>query len=269
MNGTPNESLPVAALQTAPTVLQPANPMDRDAMEFIYGLGCNNRAYTVQEIQGATYVNTDGLTRIDKYERPAPDTFIPKTLSGLVDWLKADVDKFFAIFPMLYVHVSGVRNVKVLSPVHGETNVRDVLAECEYEAPEIPFNKYVGQEEFLIALQTRFCEGPNRDALAKTVGNLQISDSVQLADDGVSQRITMKTGVASVAEVPFENPVHLAPRRTFPEVEQPSSPFIVRFKKEGVAIFEADGGAWKIDAITTVGEWLQNELSGLPVTIIA
>ena len=268
MNENPNQEAPaVAQLQTE--VLQPDNPMSADAMEFIYGLGKANRDYTVKEINGAIYVNTDGLTRIDKYEPEAPAAFGPRTLSGLVDWLKADVDKFFEKFERLYVHVSDVRTVEVLSPVHGAKNERDILAECAYSAPDIPFNRFISQEEFLIMLQTRFCEGPNRDALAGTVGNLRISDDIQLADDGVSQRITVKSGVASVADVPFKNPVCLAPLRTFPEVEQPSSPFIVRFKKEGVGIFEADGGAWKVDAITTVGEWLKEQLEGLPVTIIA
>ena len=269
MSNTPAEQTPITAVAN-PSFMQSTNPMDRDAMQFLYELGCRSRDYKVQEINGAIYVNTDGLERIDKYEPPALDTFAPRTLSGLVDWLKADLDKLFELFDKLYVHVDATNNVKVYSPVHTSKNRRDLLAECEYTPPPIKFDNYMGQEDFLIMLQTRFCEGPNRDALAKTVGNLRISDEMQLADDGISQRVTVKTGVASIAEVPFENPVHLAPRRTFPEVEQPSSPFIVRFKKEGAAaIYEADGGAWKITAITAVGEWLKEQLDGLPVVIIA
>lgn len=37
----------------------------------------------------------------------------------------------------------------------------------------------------------------------------------------------------------------------------------------GVALFEADGGAWKIAAIRAIGDWLKDKLSDLPVIVIA
>lgn len=57
------------------------------------------------------------------------------------------------------------------------------------------------------------------------------------------------------------NPVELAPYRTFLEVEQPESQFIFRMKDgPRCAIFEADGGAWRNQAITNIREYLKNEL---------
>ena len=54
--------------------------------------------------------------------------------------------------------------------------------------------------------------------------------------------------------------------RTFLEVEQPKSEFILRMeqdKYDGIAcaIFEADGGAWKIAATKAIKDYLQFELA--------
>ena len=70
-------------------------------------------------------------------------------------------------------------------------------------------------------------------------------------------------GVASADDVIVPNPVELAPYRTFLEVEQPSSSFIFRMKNgPRGAIFEADGGAWRNQAILNIKEYLTKELAG-------
>lgn len=78
------------------------------------------------------------------------------------------------------------------------------------------------------------------------------------------KKVTIKTGVASVAEAQVPNPVTLAPYRTFPEIEQVESKFIFRMK-EGprAAIFEADGGAWKNETMFLIKEYLKDELKDL------
>ncbi|GET15220.1 hypothetical protein SN4111_14820 [Ligilactobacillus agilis] len=70
------------------------------------------------------------------------------------------------------------------------------------------------------------------------------------------------------------NPVLLAPYRTFIEVKQPENKFIFRMK-DGPrgAIFEADGGAWRNQAIlnikTFLEEQLANEIASGKITILA
>ena len=70
------------------------------------------------------------------------------------------------------------------------------------------------------------------------------------------------------------NPVTLKPYRTFLEVDQPASDFIFRMKEYsgsiGCALFEADGGAWKMEAMQNMEAYLQDELKGLDqFTVIA
>ncbi|KHO31340.1 hypothetical protein OR63_10900, partial [Clostridium tetani] len=84
-----------------------------------------------------------------------------------------------------------------------------------------------------------------------------------VGDDGVSQAATIKTGVASVNEVKVPNPVVLAPFRTFPEIEQPESKFIFRMQSgPRAALFEADGGAWRNEAMIKIKAYLEEQLKG-------
>jgi len=62
------------------------------------------------------------------------------------------------------------------------------------------------------------------------------------------------------------NPIRLRPYRTFREIEQPASLFVLRLQKgrDGelprAALFEADGGQWKLEACQAIKHWLDMEL---------
>jgi hypothetical protein len=65
--------------------------------------------------------------------------------------------------------------------------------------------------------------------------------------------------------------VTLAPFRTFTEVEQPASDFIFRAKQmkpdslPQLALFEADGGKWRLAAIENIAAFLRNHATGVQV----
>lgn len=100
-----------------------------------------------------------------------------------------------------------------------------------------------------------------------------MENDAQTADDGMSQRITIKDGVSAVTDAIVKNPFLLTPKRTFEEIAQPVSPFVFRVRKGSsgpeLALFEADGGAWKNEAVAKIGEWLKEKLSDLAVVVIA
>jgi hypothetical protein len=89
------------------------------------------------------------------------------------------------------------------------------------------------------------------------------------ADDGVTQQVTTRKGLAfGVENTPVPRIVTLMPYRTFAEVDQPASTFILRLKqgqREGeppqAALFEADGGRWKLEAIQSIREYLDDRLN--------
>ncbi len=116
-------------------------------------------------------------------------------------------------------------------------------------------------------------ENNDKAKILKIVGNIKDKAVRQYGDDGITQQVTAKTGLALVEDVPVPNPVMLAPFRTFMEVEQPESKFVFRMKRgdDGpeCALFEADGGAWKLEAMKRIKAYLQAELDGTGIAIIS
>lgn len=269
------EHMKEVELQTMEVKTHEAIPMDADAMRFLYELGTKSRDFKAVEIGGRTYVNTENgeLQELEPFEEPVPTGFKAFTLFGLVRWLKEDVEGLFAKFPRLYVQVQSPTEVAVLTNGIGRYKARECVAFCNAEIPRIRFDEYMDQESFLIHLQTRFQDKEDFETVAGLAGNVRREYEAKNADDGISQRVTVRDGVSAVKEAIVKNPFTLAPNRTFEEVEQPVSPFVLRVHKEEdnleVALFEADGGAWKNEAVKRVGAWLEEQLFGLPVVVIA
>ena len=67
-------------------------------------------------------------------------------------------------------------------------------------------------------------------------------------------------GVALQANEAIRPIVRLKPYRTFQEVEQPESPFLIRVSERGISFTEADGGMWKLTARETIKKFLEKRL---------
>lgn len=100
--------------------------------------------------------------------------------------------------------------------------------------------------------------------MLKVTGNIKEEVVKNVGDDGVSQSVVMKSGIASVTEAIVPNIVQLAPYRTFTEIDQPTSDFVFRMRTGvEVALYEADGGAWRNKAMQDIKTYLQSELEGI------
>lgn len=190
------------------------------------------------------------------------------TLTGLVDYIKSDLDK---LPEKLLIQVISPREVALYSPLNADRE-REQYISAEAILPDnVVYDRFIGTEQFNIMLQSAFVDVGTKSALLKYTGLIQDEAVKTTGDDGVSQQVTVKTGVASVGQAIVPNPVELAPYRTFPEVEQPISKFIFRMQ-EGprAALYEADGGAWRNKAILSIKEYLQEDLKELEnIEIIA
>lgn len=221
------------------------------------------------------YIFYGGEYRLVRDAEPLKERFAPVfkafSLQGLVDYIKADVDGVFRDKDKRHiVSVDDVDVVRVYTPVIGWHRERACVVECRALLPQIPFGRFLETDEFQIMVQTRFADDPNREDVLKLSGNVVGEQSLQKADDGVSQRVTAKTGVVSMSQVIVKNPIKLVPLRTFHEVEQPTSPFVLRFNESSeAALFEGDGGAWKIKAVENVKNWLRAQLKDCNVEVIA
>lgn len=88
--------------------------------------------------------------------------------------------------------------------------------------------------------------------------------SVSTNDNGVTQTVEARQGVALNALVEVKPRVLLRPFRTFLEVEQPESEFLLRVHpEEGIGFFEADGGIWKLEAKKNIADYFNTNLADL------
>lgn len=88
--------------------------------------------------------------------------------------------------------------------------------------------------------------------------------SVSTNDNGVTQTVEARQGVALNAMVEIKPRVMLRPFRTFLEVEQPESEFLLRVDPdEGIGFFEADGGIWKLEAKKNIADYFLKNMGDL------
>lgn len=232
--------------------------MTRDALQYIAGL----KKAEVIEINGENYTDKE-VHRVDRVLRAA--SIKMGTLTGLLDYLKADID------PMpdkMIVQVVSPTTVSVFSQLDMDRK-REELVRVEADVPDFNYGQYIGQENFIIALQAKFLAGDDRCLLLKFAGTVKDESIAEYGDNGVTQKATIKTGISTVSDAIVPNPVTLRPFRTFVEVEQPESRFVFRMRQNegrGVecAVFEADGGAWRNTAMENVKRYLQTELKDFP-----
>jgi hypothetical protein len=227
---------------------------------------------TITAIQGAVaaeFFEHDGtmysskklyeITPEDPSQLPSQAAMKSFTLQSIVDYVKTH-----GITPAAGVvaHVLDHSKVELVTLPAGHYKQRDLFLTAISEWPVgLKFGSWLDNETFMIQLQALYLETDERDRAAKLIGNIRTEASVGTEDDGVTQRIEAKTGVARVSTVDVTNPFTLAPFRTFREISQPESPFILRVRQGGdAALFEADGGSWKLTAIQRIRDWLVAEL---------
>lgn len=232
--------------------------MTRDALQYVVGL----KTAEVLDINGERYVDKD-VYRVENELRASAIQM--NTITSLVDYLKAGVD---TMAEKMLVQVVTPTKVRVLSMLDADRK-REELVDVEAMIPDFEYGRYMGNERFIIALQSKFIDNDDRALLLKFSGTVKDESIAEYGDDGVTQKATVKTGITSVGDAIVPNPVKLQPFRTFIEVTQPESAFVFRMRQadgRGVecAIFEADGGAWKNAAMKSIKEYLQNELAELP-----
>lgn len=230
--------------------------MIKEALQYIVGLS----APCIREIDGETY-SDKVLNRV--VHNPKADAISLTTLRSLVDYIKSEAD---TMEEKMFIHVNGPASVTMYSQLDLDRN-REYMVKVNAELPEFPFDKFVGHEQFIIGVQSKFIQNEDSGLLLKFAGTVEGGTIADYGDDGVSQKATVKTGLASKSDAFVPSPVELKPYRTFTEVDQPESQFVFRMKEdkyEGVqcALFEADGGAWRLQARENIRKYLERELEG-------
>lgn len=228
----------------------------------------------IVETAGATFVLHQGAmhdvrTMMRPFMQP---TLQVASLQGLVDYMASSMDgegvKVSAALVVSHVEVRLLGDI--LSERSGLARPVVALAKLDDVQP-FGFGQWYDQQAFIIGLMTRFIATRERDELVSLVSKLSAGETHESEDDGIAQSVTIKARAGVMAERRVNPIVHLQPYRTFREVEQPTSPFLLRMQSvQGggvpvISLHEADGGLWRVEARTSIGQFLETNCPDLTI----
>lgn len=188
-----------------------------------------------------------------------PDTLQLHSLDALVTMVKTEASH---MAEPLYITIPNHLTVRCFGKPEPDARY---FRQSYYEAKatDVPGfqDGFREQEKAIIELRSRFAPSEGVDYLLDLLSRISKDSCVTTNDNGISQTVEARQGVALKASVQVRPRVSLRPFRTFQEVEQPESEFLLRLDEEGrIGLFEADGGMWKLTARRTVRAFLESAL---------
>ena len=211
------------------------------------------------DYNGFTYAKVDG-NRIGRVLLPGqvlPETLQLNNLAGLLDY----VDQLEFYLAGLFFAIMNPYEVVLMGQIDPQNDNRQFeFAKATLSVKGFEFGHWFDLETFIISLLAQFGPSGDRDATVEMLANLANEHIIQNTDDKFSQSLQVKTGLTTKAQNSVKNPVILRPFRTFREIVQPESEFVLRYRNKGgmieAALFEGDGGCWELEAIQRIKDWL-------------
>ncbi|MDX9789038.1 MAG: hypothetical protein RBT11_19845 [Desulfobacterales bacterium] len=215
---------------------------------------------------------TDQLHIVHPAYHTPPTPLAFNTLEGMSGFIKEDIDPDRVANEHLFIHVENYNRVALYGNIDASNENKRfcyAVAALKTEPYEFGDRGWVDIERFVIALQSQFVRTTVVDDIIAMLGNIASEHVKTKKDDGFTQHVQLTTGITTRSSVEVKNPIVLAPYRTFREVAQPELNCILRFKQinDSIActLFEADGGAWKLEAIKNIKNWFSQTL---PVDVV-
>ena len=216
----------------------------------------------IQEIDGHTYsIETDGGITEVRPDLDDPETITLSSLDGIVKMIQTEA-LLNPLSKPIYAQVRDTETVYCFSqPIEKLRSIRPALYEAKaMDVPGWNAKTEMRFDEAIIALRTRFQETPDTEYALKLLSDITTGAHVTYNDNGIAQTVVTKTGVALQQNAQIRPIISLRPYRTFQEVEQPASDFLIRIGERGITFIEADGGMWKLAARKTVKAYLEAAL---------
>lgn len=224
--------------------------MLKEAIREIVSMAENH----IHTINGQTYSEKDLIRIPEHVNRPRAITV--SSLDSLVRLTMAELTK---VHTPVFIQVQDPRTVSVFT-TYDQYMARDSLYAATCDVPGFR-EGWREQEAAIIELRSRFIENEGTAYLLDLLSRIVKKDSVETNDNGVSQTIETRQGISLSQRVSVKPRVSLRPYRTFLEVEQPESEFLLRLDEDGrVGLFEADGGMWKMAAKKSIADCLQGSM---------
>lgn len=215
----------------------------------------------IVNIEGSEFHKT--ADRLSAVKFPTENGIEVYSLSQLVSYIEAYEGKEKG----LLVNIKDHQKVEVLSEKKNKNFAHDVIATADFSGifQEFQCNTRHSQEDFIVQLQSRFVRDAEVDALLGIVSKITGGKTTESHDNGISQEVTVKAGVTLVDRLTVRPIWNLKPFKTFPEIEPVAIPYVLRLHQRSeeipqFAMYEADGGLWKIKTTQAIKEWLSVSL---------
>lgn len=236
--------------------------MLKEAIEYIVGLRQPN---VYEDRYGDKWAKAADRYELLERDPEIPCTLAVNALSGLLTLLfEEGVARYCRDGSKLFIRVVDERAVSVYTDYKGQYDqvfLRYRPYRAEADIPRVTIGSEMTQDQAIIELQSLYGDTPDRAYLLDLLSQISVEDGVTSTDNGVTQTVTARQGVALKEAVPVKPIVRLQPYRTFLEVEQPVSDFLLRVGQNGgITLYEADGGAWKLEAKNRIAGYLREAI---------
>lgn len=228
----------------------------------------------IQKSAIPNYLDTpDGLTFVDKtmhlVEAPAPLPIGVRTLTSVLTFIKS---RKAGYMEGKIIHVEAPNRVIILEPHRDAANRTYAFLEAKASCSDLDSitDSWLPMEEFMVKLNTLFDVSLGDHAKVRAqLSSVTADSTLTLTDDGTSQNVALKSGIARKESGELPNPVMLAPFVTFPEITQPLLPFVLRLKKNNDAmlygrLFPVESPGWSAECCNSVAWWLNGNLNHGP-----
>ena len=203
---------------------------------------------------------SDRPMKVVERERQRPDKLAVSSLDSIASLVRKEAVENFEEGVPIYVHVTGYKTVRVFTGYLDDYS-RDVLYEATADVPDFR-GGYRDRETALIELRSLFLPGEGVEYLLDLLSRISDESQVTSVDNGVTQTVEASHGISLKSTVAVRPRVELQPFRTFLEVDQPASEFLLRIDgSDRVGLFEADGGVWKLEAKNNIAAYLREALA--------
>lgn len=217
----------------------------------------NLKEPTIIDVAGQKYAN-QSFERIRPHVN-RPELYMVSGLDSIAQLINKEIDQ---VGGFVFVRVDGPNEVYV-STSYQPDMTRNALYRAKSDVPGF-CGGWREREEAVIALRSLFIPNEGTRYLLDLLSRMSTGSVVTTRDNGVTQTVEAKTGVSLKQNVEINPRVKLQPFRTFLEVEQPESEYLLRVDEEGrIGLFEADGGVWKLEAKRNVKAYLDGALSDM------
>lgn len=213
---------------------------------------------TFHEVDGQVFANQEMVLVADK--KPMPRCI---DLTGLDSICKMVRNEAEHVGLQIFIQVKDYKSVSVFTELDADED-RLYLYSCVADTPGVTMGRFMAYENAVIELRSLYIPNKGTEHLLQLLSSISNESKVTSSDNGVTQQVEARSGIALNSMVKIEPRVTLQPFRTFVEVAQPESEFLLRINDRGeIGFFPADGGVWKLEATRNVAAYFEDKLKDM------